>query len=644
MPDALTDKWAYHPADGERLGIYLTNALEEAHEMTGLPLFTQWVADESNAANDVKVYLPVLIVMGNPPYSYESINTGKWISKLVRDYYYVDNKPLNERNPKGLQDDYVKFIRFGQWRIQQTESGILAFITNHGYLSNPTFRGMRQSLLETFEELYILDLHGSTKRHEKAPDNGKEENVFDIQAGVAVAIFVKSPKHKQDKPEAGKIYHADLYGDRRSKYDWLSSMALETTNWTELNPQSPFYLFIPQQVDVWEEYEQGCKITEIWGTYSVGISTSRDKIAIQWTAEDISQIVNDFAGLPVEEAREKYNLGNDTRDWKIALAQEDLKQSGLVSSHISEILYRIFDNRYTYYTGRSRGFQSRPRPGVSQHMILGENLMLCTNRQVNNVFRHIFVSRRIIDGNAVSLASRERTYGFPLFLYPAEAAATQKSLIDTSLWPPDEANSGRVPNFNPAFVTKITQKLNLEFTPDADGDLKATFGAENIFHYIYAIFHSQTYRARYKEFLKIDFPRVPLTSSVNVFQRLCALGKKLVELHLLESPDVGHFITRYPIAGENRIEKGYPKYALPKDEKPGRININTTQYIEGVSPEVWKIYIGGYQVLQKWLKDRRGRQLSYDDLTHVQKVVVALQKTLEVMEKIDEAIPEWPIQ
>ena len=244
-------------------------------------------------------------------------------------------------------------------------------------------------------------------------------------------------KHKQDKP--GIIYQADLYGDRRSKYAWLSSKTLETTDWIELNPKSPYYLFIPQEIDALEEYERGSLVTQIFGTYSVGISTSRDKITIQWTSEDISNVVNDFVALPVEAAREKYNLGNDTRDWKVSLAQDDLKQNSMTDSKITEILYRTFDVRYTYYTGKSRGFQSMPRPEVSQHMIPGENIMLCTNRQVNNEFRHVFASRRMIDGNAVSLASRERTYGFPLYLYPTENAAKQKNLLDVAPWPADEA-------------------------------------------------------------------------------------------------------------------------------------------------------------------------------------------------------------
>jgi predicted helicase len=253
-------------------------------------------------------------------------------------------------------------------------------------------------------------------------------------------------------------------------------------------------------------------------------------------------------------------------------------------------------------------------------------------------------TRQITDDCYVSNKTRERGYTLPLYLYPTGDSAQQKSFTDITPWPPDEAHGGRTPNLNPEFIAEMAQKLGFTFTPHAAEDLQTTFGPEDIFHYIYAVFHSPTYRTRYAEFLKIDFPRVPLTSDVELFRSLCKLGEKLVGLHLLESPEVGQFITRYPVAGDNRIEKGYPKYAPPNGGQSGRVNINSSQYFEGVPPEVWDFYVGGYQVLDKWLKDRRGRQLSYDDLTHYQQVVVALKKTIELMAEIDTAIPEWPMQ
>ena len=256
-------------------------------------------------------------------------------------------------------------------------------------------------------------------------------------------------------------------------------------------------------------------------------------------------------------------------------------------------------------------------------------------------FEHILATKLVTE---LKCASHDRgSYSFPLYLYPTADMIKQKNLLDISLWPPDETHGGRVPNLNPKFVEEMAQKLRLTFIPDAPGDLQTTFGPEDIFHYIYAIFHSPAYRTRYAEFLKIDFPRVPLTSNADLFRSLCDMGKKLVGLHLLESPEVGQSITCYPVAGDNRVEKGFPKYTPPVEGQPGRVQLNKTQYFEGVPPEVWKFYIGGYQVLLKWLKDRRGRQLSYNDLTCYQQIVAALQKTLDLMENIDNVIQEWPI-
>ena len=648
LPETLRDKWAYHPADDERIGVYLTNALEEAHEMTGLPLFTQWVADETNAANEVKRHLPVLVVMGNPPYSGHSANKSAWIDGLLKgklhnggktgNYYEVDGQPLGERNPKWLQDDYVKFIRFGQWRIERSGGGILAFITNHGYLDNPTFRGMRQSLMQTFTDIYILDLHGNAKKRETAPDGGKDENVFDIQQGVSIGIFVKQP----GLIGPANVYHADLWGKRALKYAQLFEQNVAVTHWDLLAPQVPFYLFAPQNVNLLSEYNQGWKITDIVPVNVLGFQTHRDTFAVDFDHDVLHQRIKEMrdTSLTDEEFRQKHNL-RDNRDWQLAKARSELRSIANWESFLIKCSYRPFDWRHCYFSEVANDY---PRYELKEHVAGKENLCILSSRQQGNVgYRHAWIAKTPANDCVVSTKSREANQVFPLFLYPTEAAAKQKNLLDVAIWPPDDAHSGRTPNLNPEFVQEMAQKLGLTFTPNTVGDLQTTFGPEDIFHYIYAIFHSPTYRNRYTEFLKIDFPRVPLTSDVALFRSLCGLGKELVGLHLLESPQVGSFGTRYPVAGDNRVEKGYPKYVPPQNDQLGRININKSQFFEGISPEVWEFCIGGYQVLDKWLKDRQGRQLSYDDLTHYQQVVVALQKTIELMEKIDNAIPEWPI-
>jgi hypothetical protein len=600
----------------ERLRVYLTNTLEEAHEMTGLPLFTQWLAEEANSAASVKRDTPIMVVLGNPPYSGHSANTGEWIAGLLRgndratnqktgNYFEVDGVPLGERNPKWLNDDYVKFIRFAQWRIEQTGYGVLAFVTNHGYLDNPTFRGMRQSLMQSFDDIYLLDLHGNSKKKEKAPDGGKDENVFDIQQGVAIGIFVKLER-ASDKPAT--VRHADLFGEREGKYRWLAECDLKSTTWRTLQPQAPFYLFVPQDETLRVEFEQGWKITDIMPVNSVGIVTARDALTIHWNRDDAWQTVKDFAALPPEEAREKYALGKDAQDWKVPLAQADLRASGPDKANLAPILYRPFDVRHTYYTGKPSGFLCRPRNDVMRHMLAGENLALISARSnKSDTPDHFFCSRFISEAKTGEATTQSAL--FPLYLYP------KSDLFE-------KGNDSCTPNLSPAFLAALIDQLGAAPTP------------VDCFHYAYAVFHSPTYRSRYAEFLKIDFPRLPLTSDARLFRSLCALGQQLVGLHLMET--AAPAICRYPIAGDNKVET--VRYA------DGRVYINAVQYFEGVPDTVWDFHIGGYQVAHKWLKDRKGRQLSYDDLTHYQQVMAALAETLRLQAAIDQAITQWPIQ
>jgi predicted helicase len=631
----LLRETGYDFSTDERLRVFLTNTLEEAHEMTGLPLFTQWLAEEANSANQVKKEAPVMVVLGNPPYSGHSANTGEWIAGLLRgtdsatnqktgSYFEVDGQPLGERNPKWLNDDYVKFIRFAQWRIEQTGYGILAFVTNHGYLDNPTFRGMRQCLMQSFDDIYLLDLHGNSKKKEKAPDGGKDENVFDIQQGVAIGLFVKREK-KQDKPP--QIFHADVYGPREVKYLGLAKYDCTTTAWNALRPQAPFYLFTPQDEGVRSEYEQGWKITDIMPVNSVGIVTARDALTIHWSREDVWNTVNDFASLPVEEARSKYDLGKDARDWQVALAQKDLRDSGPAQSKLAPILYRPFDLRHTYYTGNSRGFHCMPRSEVMRQMLLGKNYAIATTRLTKDKW-DVSACNCIIGHKALS--AYDITSLFPLYVY----SETKADLFD-------EGFSGkRRPNLAPEFIEDFASRLKLDCVPDGRGDLHKTFGPEDVFHYAYAVFHSPEYRSHYAEFLKIDFPRLPLTRDIELFRNLCALGRELVALHLME--ELPNLETRYPVAGDNLVDN--VRYTEPEGDTPGRVWINKTQYFENVPPEVWGYHVGGYQVCNKWLKDRKGRQLSYNDLTHYRGVVAALARTIELQAAIDEAIGGWPLK
>ena len=675
----LLQETGYKFASDQRLGIYLTNTLEEGIKKSEALGFAEFITAEGNEAARIKKDEPIEIVLGNPPYSGHSANRSemtkevgkgqrytKWVAgvrkeltatkdmsvkvktfigRLIEDYKLVDGKPLGEKNPKWLQDDYVKFIRFGQWRINKTGQGVMGYITNHSYLDNPTFRGMRQSLMNTFTDIYILNLHGNAKKKERCPDGSKDENVFDIQQGVAVALFIK----EKDGTTPAGVHYADLWGLEKKKRHILAESDVTTTEWTELSPKSPFYLFVPREEALLDEYEQGWKVTDIFPVNSVGIVTARDHLTIKWTPEDVLSTILNFSKMDSESARRDYDLGKDARDWKVKLAQEDLLKSGLNKKKVVPILYRPFDIRSTYYTGKSRGFHCMPRPAVMRHMLAGENVCLITVRQVaEGIFDHALVTNAVVESR-ITLSNKGIGFVFPLYLYPVP----DRLIAHIGPWP--AGKEGRIPNLNPKFVADVEKRINLKFIPDGTGDLKKTFGPEDVFNYAYATLHSPTYRQRYAEFMKMDFPRLPLTSDRKLFKALADKGAELVSLHLMESPKLDRLITRYPVSGDNTIEKGYPQYVAPGEIAPGeqgplkkgRVYINKEQYFEGISPEVWNFHVGGYQVLNKWLKEskkRKDSKLSYDNSAHFQRIVVAVEETIRLMDKIDKLIPEWPLQ
>ncbi len=622
----------------ERVHVYLTNSLEPATDSIPQRVFEQWapaLAHEAIAVNEVKRNKRFTIMLGNPPYSGISANssvrifpdpkTGKpkqeltWIGKLIEDYKIVDGKPLNERK-HWLQDDYVKFIRFGQWRVERTGQGILGFITNHGYIDNPTFRGMRQSLLNTFTDIYILNLHGNAKKKEVAPDGGKDENVFDIQQGVAVGIFVK----EANKASPAKVHYADMWGTRDSKYHALFETDIGTIQWAILNPDSPYYFFVQREEELRPEYEKGWKITDIFLVNGVGVVTGRDSMTIEFDPEHLWSRVRDFASLSEEEARQNYDLGKDARDWRVATAQADVRGSGPNKKNVVPILYRPFDFRFTYYTGSSRGFYASPCTKVMQNMTGGRNVGLVWTRPMSPNFAFsVLATGLLVDQCAVGNKSVGAgiSYMGPIYLYPAEGEM--------------QLDEERRANLNPEFIKVFSNKLGLKFIEDGKGDLKETFGPEDIFYYAYAVFHLPIYRSRYAEFLKIDFPRLPLTSSLELFRALSHLGGELVALHLMESPILNTPVTKWHgSTPSNEVEK------ITYSDETVWIDKGQTEGFRGVPENVWNFHTGGYQVCEKWLKDRKGRILSAEDITHYQKIVVALNETIRLMKEIDEVIEE----
>ncbi|MFB3917256.1 MAG: type ISP restriction/modification enzyme [Terriglobales bacterium] len=609
----------------QRLGIYLTNTLEEAAKKSE-KLFAGWISDEANAAAEIKRDRPILVVLGNPPYSGHSANRNRdadgkltFIGKLMEDYKEGCPELHKPAQAKWLQDDYVKFIRFAQWRIDRTGEGLIGYITNHSYLDNPTFRGMRRKLLDTFDELFIYDLHGNSKKKEHAPDGRKDENVFDIQQGVAILLCVK----RDGNSTAATVYHADLWGLRDFKYETLLEHDVSSTKWKKLKPEAPSYLFVPSNAELQQEYEQGLSIPSIFnqnGDPAPGIVTTHDEFAISWSKQEaIGKVESLLETRNETEALGLFRLCRTTQ-WNYARAKDELeddkwrKQAGL-------ILYRPFDKRWTVY---NPNVAVHRRMRASEHFLLGCNIGLCVGKAGQVVggteWNLVTITNTPVDFN---LFYRGGACNFPLYLYPDPK---QKSFHEV-----------KQVNISPQLIKYLEKHLELEWIEDGCGDLTSTLGPQDVLNYVYAILHSPAYRSRYADFLKRDFPRVPFTTERKLFRSLSKKGSQLISLHLLEAPEVEELVTEFPEKGTNIVDR--VDYLDTKE----RVWINSEQFFDGVSPEVWEYHIGGYPACHKWLKDRKGRKLSYDEVQHWQRIVVAIKESIRLAGEIDAAIPGWPL-
>jgi len=643
----LLEELGYKLSEDERFKFYLTNTLEmEELEQTVLPGMAS-LAEESHLAGKVKKEKPILVILGNPPYSGISANLSEkeitvdkgnryvinyqiqedkldgcyklipqtrgasqkmkvrqktWIGELIEHYKVIDGQWLGERNPKWLQDDYVKFIRFAQWKIDQAGEGVLGFITNHSYLDNPTFRGMRQSLMNSFNEIYLLDLHGNSLKRERCPDGSKDENVFDIQQGVAILVCIKR------KGLGKKVFHSECWGLREDKYNWLSGNDIKMIDWKEIKPKSEFYLFIPREEALLEAYNKYPKITEIFPVNSVGVVTSRDNFVIDFDRQPLEGRIKVFRdkGLSDETITQTFGL-KDKVNWKLAKAREKVSKDDKWEEVITQILYRPFDMRWIFYHD---AVIERPRKEVMHHMVK-ENLGLIINRQVRmDKIQHFLATNLPTDFHILETANAS-AYLCPLYLYPTKGDMFSR-----------EEAQGRKANLNPELVKSLAEAYRKEPTP------------EEILYYIHAVFHSDIYRTKYAEFLKIDFPRIPFTKDYELFNRMGKYGSKLVDLHLLKPAELSNPIAKLQGSGDYQVEK--PRYK----EKEKRVYINDNQYFEGIEKEVWGYQIGGYQVLDKWLKDRKGRKLSLEDIKHYCQVVTALKRTAEIQKEIDSIYPD----
>ena len=654
----------YKFAPQERLKVYLTNTLEEGIKQGDLiPGITQIIAEESSQAAKVKTEISVTVVLGNPPYSVSSQNASKRKRILNQDERYLADVEYTgsvwnriyktgkadktitelthigellelykgrvrlegEKNIQPLDDDYIKFIRFAQYQIENNsqDAGIIGFITNHSYLNGLIHRGMREELLKYFDKLYIMDLHGNSLLKETTPDGNVDQNVFDIQQGVAILIAVREKskpdygssayKSRDGIKEMAKVLYYDVWGSREEKYKFLESASLNNVDWIELQPTEPNYFFAPKNLDYEDEYKQHWLLKDIFTKYATGIETGKDLYLVSFEKKSLENIIKDLINpsISLVEIEQKYNI-KDTTGWPFSKKRTELTKSLFNSFNIKPYCYRPFDNRYIYFDD----FLRRPHKDIMLNL-LHENLTLMASRQQTEVgFYHIFISNNLGDCNALSLNSRERNYYFPLYTYPNTENEQTNLFLE------------KTPNLSPKFLESIKEKLGKTPTP------------EQIFYYAYAIFHSPTYRTRYAEFLKIDFPRLPLTSNENLFNELAIKGEELVNLHLMKLDILNNLITTYQVIGDNQVSEATYNSELQ------RVYINKQNYFTDIPPHIWEFKIGGYQVLDKWLKDRKNakRELSAEEIIHYQKIVIALTETLRLMQEIDIIIPGFPIE
>lgn len=591
--DWILNSTGYTHIINRRIRIYLTNSLEEHHKDIGT-LFSMWLSQEANEASRLKRDTPVMVILGNPPYNGSSTNNGLWITNLLKSYKKEPGGEdhLKERNPKWLNDDYVKFIRMAQYFIEQNGEGILAYINPHGFLDNPTFRGMRWELLRAFDSIYTIDLHGNSKKKETAPDGSKDENVFDIMQGVSINFFIKTGKKK--KNALGRLFHYDLYGKRESKYSFLNHNHITTVPYTELNPQPPMYFFVPKDFGLEKEYKKGFAINELFTTCLLGPNSHRDDFAIAFDKETASIRIKDFLDRSItdDEIRKLY-LIKDNRDWKLSQARTIVK----VNDCPVTCLYRPFDYRWMLYGDYAFDY---PRPQINNQLIDGNNIALITTRQTKEHFG-VFVSKVPLGQHKI-VTPYDGSYIAPLF-----------SFLDTN---GSLETESKILNYR----IDIVEKVNSRIGKDVE--------AMELFDYIYGMLNSPIYINRYKEFLKLDFPRVPYPKNIDEFNQISEIGKRLRELHTMENSPSWAIEVGYPIVGSNIVEN--------VEYKDHRVYINEAQYFDNISESAFNYYIGGYQPAQKWLKDRKGRELSFGDIRHYQEIIYSLSETNKIISQFYE--------
>ena len=636
----------YRFESDERTRIYLTNSLEPTHDSTDqLEFAVPALAHEAEAVNRIKGRHPFSVVIGNPPYSGVSANMGDWAEALVKgdlpgmgiddSYYHLEGEPLGERK-LWLQDDYVKFIRLSQWLLDNTGCGVHGYISNHGYIDNPTFRGMRYSLAQSFDKLFLLDLHGNYKRQESTPDGHKDENVFDIQQGVAIGVFVKGPLG-ESKPDGGAVFHADLWGDRQDKYQRLSHGTIDGAGFEELIPSLPLYLFEPFEAPEHDEYYRWMSITDIMPVNVSGVVTARDHFVIDLDKRALLRRIRTFLDddLSDSEVQERLRL-KENYAWRVSEARDDLQaacEGRKLAKFVMPISYRPFDIRYIFW---HPAVVWRQRTTAMPHMLAGENVAIVTSRQqarADQPWSLAGVSERVIESCVISNITREINYAFPLFLYPSVGDRAEQLFAEHEL-----DGQGRAANLSPEFVDAVEEATGLQYGPDQNAVSTDEFGPVDILNYLYAVLHAPSYRLVFDEALKRDFPRLPVPATRELFGSLAKFGGELVRLHLLRGTDQSDRLPDLIGSGEFRVERAV------FDDGAVYIDKDRMRGFDGVTKAVWDYRMGAYQICHKWLKDRQakggknptaGRVLGEDEIEHYRQIVAAVSETIDVQRNID---------
>lgn len=604
--DMVLRDYGYQPTEHPpRMSVYLTNSLEEGDAANQTLPFAQWLSNEVRDANKIKRDVPIMCIIGNPPYNIQSGNLAPDQVALIEKYRYVDGAKIKEKGAlqfeKNINNDYIKFIALAEQMICQSGYGIIGFITSHGYLKSASFRGMRQHLLHTFHTLYILDLHGNSEVKEVTPPGVIDKNVFDIKQGVCILIAVRKVGQRDSQPAT--VRYGDLWGSRAEKYDYLSTTKLSDVSWIDCSPAPPNFTFHPSGAFHSELVTGTFGVQELFSVYSSGVITARDKFAISESPAELIKRARDFSeNTQLSDSEVCRKLGiRQKKGWDVAKARARLRSIKDIAGTIKKISYRPFDERQIIFDESVVWTTAR---STMDHMLRGPNLALVTARsEKSGTCSHFMVSKNLVETKFGERTTQSAV--FPLYLYPD----------------PLELDQARRTNFNPIVFSKL-KKLATHKIRGEPNELA-------IFDYVYGVLHCPAFRQKYAEFLKIDFPRIKWPKTPDLFWNVSDKGRELRELHLMNYKLIGD--TPYPFIGEGDGKITEPVFC------DGHVWINKTQRFENAPIVSWNFYLGGYQPAQKWLKDRKGSVMSFEQVQHYQRILKVLAETDRIMQTIPEA-------